>query len=73
MVDRSIPSSAQMALSATDGLFGKVTPNIRRISCEMRKYKLHIQIVYDRSPSEEEEELFSLFETYMIANLSEFF
>jgi len=69
MKEQYAPSTVELAFFASDALYGKVTSNMRSISCEMRKDKLFIQIVFERQPEDHEMELISLFEAYFISGM----
>jgi hypothetical protein len=64
-------TNSEIALYAARALFRKVTPNMRSVSCELRNGKIIIQIVFEVQPSDDELELFWLFETEFISGLHE--
>lgn len=68
-MEKNNPTFDEISTSASNALFGKVTPNMRFITCGLIDSKIIIQVVFENEPNEEEVELISLFETYLLTGL----
>lgn len=63
--------TSRLLLSTMRGLWGIVTPNLRKVSIELVNNVINVNFYYDKEPSENERELAEETATEVIADFTE--